>query len=166
MLEQEIASLMKHVLISAGSPAPYYDEAPEDFIVPAVYFPQPEITSEGDTLLTYALLYTWSVKFFHSDALGAQALGLAVLTTLQETKNVVPLISENGDYTGCGFRLKDPRLKVIETSPGVAQLTLTWASPRPYINARSQKMMAYDLTMYSRDAYESAIRQIGGGNGG
>lgn len=166
MLEQEIASLIKHVLANAGNPAPYYDEVPEGFIVPAAYFPQPEITSDGDTLLTYALSYTWFVKLFHSDGPSAYALGLSVLTALQDAKNIVPLIGLNGAYTGRGFRLKDPSLKRLDGSPGVAQLTLSWNSPRPYRDAKAQKMMTYDLNMYSRDAYESAVRQIGGNDGG
>lgn len=165
MLEQEIASLIKHMLVKSGSPSPYYDEVPEDFIVPAAYFPPPEITSAGDTLLTYALRYTWLVKFFHVDTPSAYALGLSVLTALQAAKNIVPLIDVDGRYTGHGFRLKDPTLKRIDGAAGVAQLTLTWDSPRPYNNEPSQKMMVYDLAMYSRDAYETAVRQIGGNNG-
>lgn len=166
MLEQEIASLIKHVLLNAGNPSPYYDEVPEGFIVPAAYFPPPEIESEGDTLSTYALNYTWFIKFFHSDTPSAFALGLSVLTALQSAKNVVPLIAPDGSYTGRGFRLKDPKLKRLDSTAGVAQLTLSWDSPRPYNDTPATKMQSFDLNMYSRDAYDEAVRQIGGNNGG
>lgn len=166
MLEQEIASLMKYVLLHGGNPLPYYDEVSEDFLVPAAYFPPPEVDSKGDTLLTYALGYTWPVKFFHADTPSAYALGLSVLTALQGGKNVVPLIDESGAYTGRGFRLKDPSLKRIDGAAGAVQLTLSWDSPRPYRGRGAQKMMAYDLNMYSRDAYEAAVRRIGGNNAG
>jgi len=161
-LEQEIASLIRYSLEKSGNPAPYYDEVPRDFFVPAAYFPQPEITSRGDTLLTYALEYIWFIKFFHKSTPDAYALGLSVLAALQENKNVVPLINSDGEYTGRGFRLKDPSLKRIDGATGAAQLTLSWDSPRPYNDASSQKMMVYDLNMYSRAAYEAATRQIGG----
>ena len=65
MLEQEIASAIKFILESAGRPTPYYHNVPQGFLVPAVYFPPPEIISAGDTLLTYSLEYSWYVKFFH-----------------------------------------------------------------------------------------------------
>lgn len=164
-LEQEIASLIKYVLEKAGKPSPYYDEVPQDFLVPAAYFPPPEIESRGDTLSTYALGYAWFIKLFHTDTPSAYALGLSVITALQGGRNTVPLINPCGNKTGRGFRLKDPALKKIDGAPGAVQLTLMWDSPRPYDDAPSQKMMTYDLTMYSRDAYETAIRQIGENNG-
>jgi len=161
-LEQEIASTIKYTLIQAGNPSPYYDETPKDFLVPAAYFPPPEISSRGDTLLTYAISYVWFIKFFHSDTPSAYALGLSVLTALQSGRNVIPLINVDGNYTGRGFRLKDPSLKRIDGASGAAQLTLSWDSPRPYHDEPTQKMMVYDLNIYSRAAFEAATRQIGG----
>lgn len=162
MLEQEIASLIKFTLEKSGNPSPYYYEAPEGFLVPAAYFPPPEITSQGDTLSTYALNYSWFIKFFHSETLLAYGLGFDVLTALQGGRNLVPLIDQNGNYTGEGFRTKNPSLRKVDGSPGVAQLELSWSSPRPYDEQDAQKMMEFDLNIYSRDAYEAAAQQIGG----
>lgn len=55
MLEQDLASIMRFLTIHSGNPAPYYKNVPEQFCVPAVYFPRPEIGSSGDTFSTYAL---------------------------------------------------------------------------------------------------------------
>lgn len=55
MLEQDLASIMRFLTEKSGSPAPYYNNVPEQFRIPAVYFPRPEIGSSGDTLNTYAL---------------------------------------------------------------------------------------------------------------
>lgn len=57
MLEQELASIMKYTLDAAGTPTPYYYRVPQHFMVPAVYFPLPEIVSGGETFLTYNLDY-------------------------------------------------------------------------------------------------------------
>lgn len=157
MLEQEIASAIRFILDSTGRPTPYYYSVPQGFLVPAVYFPQPEIISAGDTLLTYSLEYSWYVKFFHKDTRKAQALAFAALTALQARKNVVPLIDETGKPTGRGFRMLDPALRPLENA---AQLTLVWKSPRPYTVDPSQKMMVYDLNMTAKDAFEGAVSQI------
>lgn len=157
MLEREIASAIKFLLTSAGDPSPYYYEVPQDFLVPAAYFPSPELVSKGDTLLTYALDYTWYVKFFSKDTQSAYALGLAALTALQRKKNVVPLIDDDGQPTGRGFRMKDPSLKPLDCA---AQLTLTWSSPRPYDAEEYSRMMSYDANLYTKSAYEGAVSQI------
>lgn len=157
MLEQEIASAIKFILESAGGATPYYYSVPQGFLVPAVYFPPPEIISAGDTLLTYSLTYSWYVKFFHKDTQKAQTLALATLTALQSRKNIVPLIDENGKATGRGFRMMDPLLKPLENA---VQLTLMWKSPRPYNAGSSQKMMVYDLNMTAKNAFDSAVSQI------
>jgi len=125
-----------------------------------VYFPQPEIDSNGYTLNTYSLTYSWFIKFFHKDTQSAQALGLAALKALQQMKNVIPLIDETGVYTGRGFRLKDPTLRPLDCA---AQLTLSWESPRPYYEPEYEKMMVYDLNTFSKSAFEGAVSQISEG---
>jgi hypothetical protein len=157
MLEQEIASAIKFILESADNPAPYYYEVPQDFLVPAVYFPPPEILSRGDTLATYALEYSWYVKFFHKDAQSAHALGMAALTALQYKKNIVALIDTAGELTGRGFRMNDPALKIIDD--GAVQLALSWDSRRPYYREPVQKMMKFHAN-YVIKSYETAIKQI------
>lgn len=160
MLEQEIASIIKYVLNKAGSPSPYYDEVPEGFLVPAVYFPTPEISSKGDTLSTYALSYVWFIKLFHKDTPSAHMLGVNVLTALQSGHCRIPLITNDGTETARAFRLKDPSMKAIDGANGVVQLTLTWDSPRPYVSPEAQKMMVYDLDMYTRGAFDEAVRGL------
>lgn len=76
MLEQDLASIMSFLTIHSGNPAPYYKNVPEQFRVPAVYFPRPEIGSSGDTFSTYALDFSLFVKFFHKTKEEAYELGL------------------------------------------------------------------------------------------
>ena len=50
MLEQDLASIMRFLTEKSGSPAPYYNNVPEQFRIPAVYFPRPEIGSSAEHL--------------------------------------------------------------------------------------------------------------------
>lgn len=141
MLEQELASIIKFTLDSAGNPYPYYWNVKENFNVPAAYFPTPEIDTGGETFLTYKMDYVWYIKFFHHTSQEAYALGLAVLTALKGKRNLVPLITQTGEAAGTGIRLNDPKLKVLDD--GAAQLTLNWTSRRPYDTAAVQKMQSF-----------------------
>ena len=130
---------------------------PQDFVVPAVYFPVPDIFSGGDTLRSYNLNYNWHIKFFHRDTQSAHELAFAALTELQGRKNLVPLIDEAGELTGRGFRTHDPEIKKIDD--GAVQLTVVWDSPRPYYREPTQKMMRFYVN-YVKKQYDKAIIQI------
>ena len=80
-LEQEVASIMAFAHSSAGKPAPYYYEVPEQFKTPSIYFPEPEINTRGETFLTYASEYAWYINIFGATSAEAHTLGLRVLTS-------------------------------------------------------------------------------------
>ena len=160
MLDREIASAMRYLIDVTDNPNPYYYTIPEQFLTPAIYFPQPEITTRGDTLNTYALEFSWFIKFFDKDTQSAHLLAFAALTALQYKMCVVPLIDEAGELTGRGFRMKDPSLRTVDD--GAVQLSLSWDSPRPYFDPPKQKAMVYHLNLWVKDSYESAATQIGG----
>lgn len=151
MLDQEIASIIRFTHREAGSPSPYYEEIPEGFLLPAVYYPTPEARTRGDTLQTYAMEYTWFIKFFHLDMPRAYELAFTALTALQASRCLIPLITLDGAPTGRSLRIKDPALHAIGDRPGAAQLTLTWNSPRPYTADLTQKMMRYTASLGIRE---------------
>lgn len=130
MLEQEIASIIKFTLDNAGNPAPYYNEVKENFAVPSIYFPSPEIDTDGETFSTYRLGYSWFVKVFHKTTEDAYAMALKVLLALKGARNCVPIIGTDGTPTGEYLRLKDPAIKKLDS--GVYQLKIEWDSRRPY----------------------------------
>lgn len=129
-LEQEVASIMAFALRSAGNPSPYYYDVPEQFKFPAMYFPQPEIVTRGETFRTYASEYAWYINIMCETTEEAHEIGLGVLTKIKQARNLVPIIDGDGSATGTKLRLKDPALKKIDT--GVVQLTIEWTSRRPY----------------------------------
>lgn len=158
MLDQELASAMKFIIETAGTLKPYYYEVPQDFEYPAVFFPQPDIVSFGDTLKTYALSYNWYIKFFHKDTQSAQAVCFKVLEALQYRRRNVPLIASDGSLTGKTFKLNDPTTRPLDHA---AQLTLSWDSPRPYHMEHFPKVEHFDLTLITKNAFNNALTLIG-----
>ena len=164
MLEQEMASIIKFVLDKAGSPAPYYWNVPQNFSVPAAYFPTPEIGTGGETFLTYYMDYVWFIKFFHKTGQGAYSLGHAVTTAIKAARNLIPLIAEDGsEVAGNWVRINDPQIKALDD--GAAQLTVSWRSRRPYKDtiedAASSQRFNIDMIIKSgkeiSDAYAEAL---------
>ena len=79
-LEQEIASVIRFILDSVPGITPYYWDIPEGFVVPSVFFPQPELTPLGDTFASYVVEYDWYIQFFAStdeDAYASAAAAFA-----------------------------------------------------------------------------------------
>lgn len=146
MLEQEIASIIKFTLDTAGNPAPYYSEVKEDFVVPSCYFPSPEIDTDGETFCTYRLRYSWFIKLFHKTTEDAYAMALKVLLALKGARNCVPLIDTNGQPTGENLRINDPEIKKLDS--GVYQLALNWDSRRPYNDPEPTKSQGYNINYW------------------
>ena len=132
-LEQEVASYIHFVISALGEITPYYWEVPADFMVPSVFFPTPEVETHGDSLNSYEMAYTWFVKLFHKTDGEAQNLALTALTAIKKARNCIPLIDEDGNEAGRGFRVLDPSIKRVER--GAWQLQLRWESPRAYTDA-------------------------------
>ncbi len=139
LLEQEVASVMSFALRYAGKTSPYYWNVPEKFKYPAMFFPQPEITTGGETFQTYAMRYSWYINIFCKTTEEAFGKAMKVLTALKQHRNLVPLLNEDGSQAEGWLRLNDPAAKVVDE--GVAQLTLEWTSRRPYNREEVQKMV-------------------------
>lgn len=146
LLEQEIASIMSFALQHAGNPSPYYYDVPENFQYPAMYFPQPEIETGGETFRTYNMRYVWYINVFCATSEDAFELAWKVLTALKQKRNLVPLLNEDGSVSEESLRLNDPSVNVTEN--GVAQLTLSWTSRRPYDSEEVQKMVVWEADSY------------------
>ena len=136
MLDRQMASIIKFTLERARNPngdkiRPYYNEVPEGFVVPSVYFPPVEVSSAGDTFASFALEYVWFIKFFHVNTPLAQELALSVLSSIRSNRNLISLINDDsGDADGGGFRVRDPMVKKVDL--GVFQMEVSWRSLRPY----------------------------------
>lgn len=148
-LEQEVASVIAAVQRTAGDISYHYWNIPQDFDCPAMYFPQPEIGSDGDTFGTYALEYAWYINVFADTTEEAHEIAFRVLTALKEARNYVPLLNEDGTETGKKLRLKDPGLKRVDT--GVVQLTIEWTSRRSYAGAEPTKVQIPHISISKKE---------------
>ena len=149
VLEQEIASIIKFLLNSTGNPSPYYYEVPQSFAVPAAFFPQADIDTGGETLITYNMDYTIFVKFFSNTTEGAYRLGLMAVTAIRGKRNLIPLITGDGeDIPGQGLRINDPDMKMLDD--GAAQVRISWRSRRPHDDEACPKMAAYNLNSIAK----------------
>lgn len=153
-LEQEIASIIKYLLDATGNPSPYYYSVPQSFVVPAAYFPTPEIDTDGDTLNTYGMDYVMYVKFFAKSTREAYNYGVTALTKTRGRRNLIPLINEMGNDTGKGMRIYDPDLKMLDD--GAAQLTIAWRSRRPYDRREYAEVRSVNLSLQGKQ-YEEKI---------
>jgi len=151
VLEQELASIMKFILDATDSPAPYYHTIPENFLVPSVYFPTPEITSDGETFLTYRLDYVWYISFFHSTTQDAYSMALKALTAIKESRNLIPLISDTGATTGKWLRIRDPELKKV--ADGAYRLVIEFASRRPYRKQSAEYAQSFTVNQSIKPNY-------------
>ena len=166
MLEQEMASIIKFVLDHAKAPAPYYWNVPRNFTVPAAYFPPPEIDTGPDTFLTSSMDFAWYIKLFHKTAQGAYVLGHAVAAAIRAERNLVPLITENGEIVPESWvRVDDPSMKVVDD--GAAQLTIHWKSRRPYNDTLADvtQVQSFNLDLFMKsgktisDAYAETLER-------
>jgi len=149
-LEQEVASVIRYVLDATTGLTPYYWQVKEDFVVPSVYFPEPVFTARGDTFNTYALEYDWFIKFFASTNAEALHHAATALNAICADRLLIPLIDEQGERTGKGLRLKDPKLEKVDEN--AYQLELRWDSHRPYNRQEYEKMLTYGLSFIADDA--------------
>lgn len=141
MLEQEIASIIKFILDSSGNPTPYYYNIPQSFQMPAAYFPRPEITTDGDTLSTYAAEYAMYANFFDRTTEEAYDRALTALEAIKRRRDYIPLIDMDGEKLDKGVRLKKLSLKPIDEC--VAQLSMEFVSRRPYDVPQHDKMQNF-----------------------
>lgn len=158
LLEQEIASAIRFILDAASNPNPYYYSVPEKFTTPAVYFPSLEITTGGETFLTYRMEFAWYITFHHQTTEDAYALAHAALSAIMGRRCLIPLIAKDGQKAGGYLRVDPPSIKKVDT--GVYQLALTFVSRRPY----DAEQAAAVSTGYIMDLYmKSAEAAQGGG---
>lgn len=167
MIEQEMASIIKFILDNANNPSPYYYNVPQNFVVPAVYFPVPEIVTGGETFLTYNMDYSWYIVFFHKTTQGAYVLAHQTLSAIRAAKNLIPIIKSDGNIDDNNWvRVNDPTIKEVDS--GAVQLAVSWRSRRPYNSASEDitQAQSFNVGVYMKsgksisDAYADVLKSF------
>lgn len=124
MLEFEIAAIY-YFIASVVTATPYFEEVPEDFLTPCIFYPTPEPDASLYSTGAFATRFVMYIKFMDHDTLSAYNMAAAVLKAVMEKRNKIPLIDEMGKLTGKHFRVNAPKVKKIEQ--GVYQMELSWS---------------------------------------
>lgn len=118
----------------------YELEVPENFEIPAMYFPPPQTFDGNDTNQTYLKTYNLSVKLFHHDSKQAHSKAEFIADAINSNRNVIPLLNEEGAKTGDYMRISRVETRVADS--GVATINLTWDS-RYYYEKEKAKSLGF-----------------------
>lgn len=124
-MNPEVGSIMKY-FYDLFPVKIYKKEVPEEFAVPSLYFPTPTTFDESDSNMTFAKVYSLSVKLFHEDSIKANDRAEHIADTIRSNKNVIPILNSDGEKTGQFLRLS--RIETRIGDSGVAMIIMGWES--------------------------------------
>lgn len=139
MIEREVASVIRFILDNAGEINPYYNSVPENFLVPAVFFPPPEVNDRADTLYSYGATYLWPITFHASTSEEAYAVALSVFHAIKRARSRVPYIHDDGSLDERGMKLDSASVKPVDEC--VAQLLITFTARKGLTDDEIKKKM-------------------------
>lgn len=122
ILEQSLASAVRYVQehIQKGTKM-YFDEIPEDFYVPSVYFPVPRSSGRKVSLDSYLITIYFEARFMASENWLAEAAAEQVRDSLLLDNCRIDSMNEDGTSTGMIFHVTNVETILIEN--GIARLS-------------------------------------------
>lgn len=123
MLECEVAAIYYFVDGVLGVKS-YFNEVPEDMIIPCVFYPAPAMDPDSFSVSSFATTFTMYAKVMDINNLSAANKASEILQAVCKNRYKIPMVDENGQRTGKNFRIE--RLKSEKVDEGVYQLTITW----------------------------------------
>ena len=157
-LEQELGAIVRFVQENAGHLHKYFLEMPQDFAIPAVYFPIPETAAKKVTLNTMETSLTWYINFFAVDSIQAYNVASRISNQIIFRRCKIPIYNIEGQEENRELSISAPKVKKVER--GIAQLEL---SVKRYtgLAAEGQKSkdVYIDFSSSVLDAYKKVIEQ-------
>lgn len=129
MLEHEIAAIYYFIAETVDA-EPYFQEVPENLIIPCVFYPSPEQSGGVFSSSKYKTDFIMYVKFMAGSTRKAYEMGSSVLQKLMKENRKIPLVNERGVKTGKKFQINNPDLKRIDN--GVYQMKISWVRYSEY----------------------------------
>lgn len=123
MLEHEIAAIY-YLIASVVNATHYFEEIPEDMLIPCVFYPTPEPSGMGYSLSTYVTEFVIYVMFMDSTTMGAYEMASRALQAMMKQKNKIQLVNDQGNVSGKNFRINYPVVKKIDSC--VYQIEISW----------------------------------------
>lgn len=123
-LEQSIASVVRYILDNdvEGSKA-YFDEIPDSYYSPSIYFPVPYVEGQQVTLRSYLNTITFVAWFQARTDWEAEARAAKVGDALMLDRLHIPILNKDGTETGQSIAVDQPQQRKIEE--GIVSLTIT-----------------------------------------
>ena len=134
-LEQSLASAVRFILDNDVSGArPYFEDIPEEFYVPSVYFPVPYIEGSKVTLDSYRNTITFEARIMAATDWDAESRAASLRDLLMLENLHIPIYDVNGQDTGKTLRVLEPYQRRIER--GIVLLSfsiLDYFTPTPIV---------------------------------
>lgn len=137
-MDAYLASLAKLCLTLSGIENFFTGNVPQEFRIPALYFPPPEETPEAWSMGGYAVSYAVYTKVFAATREDALSFADAISRGIMARRRLVPLLAPDGTKTGEAFKTGPPEARIIDE--GVAQVLLSYRLIRPYTEEEAEKI--------------------------
>ena len=122
ILEQSMASAVRYILdFLEDNIAIYFDELPENFYVPSLYFPAPRILCKKATLASYRSTILFQCWFMAKDDWAAQKYAIQIRDQLLHDGCTIPAVKKDGSVDTWHMRITEPEIKGIDR--GIVQLS-------------------------------------------
>lgn len=122
-LEQSVASVVRYILDNdvEGSKA-YFDEIPDSYYSPSIYFPVPYVEGQQVTLRSYLNTITFVAWFQARTDWEAEARAAKVRDALTLSRLRIPILNKDGTETGQKIAVEQPQQRKIEE--GIVSLSI------------------------------------------
>ena len=155
-LEQSTGSVIAYVLGAMKAVEPnitaYYESVPENFMVPSVLFPAPEIEYHEQSLTDFILRYIMFVVVFGKASWQAHQIVEAANMAIHTARDKIPLLDEDGTATTRVVRIREGNVRTLEPDQATTELALTWDAPYRYYRPDVQKMQTFHLGLHYKEA--------------
>lgn len=124
-LEQSLAAVVRFIQDNSEEGTKlYFDEIPENFYVPSVYFQIPYTAGRKATLSSYCTTMTMNIWFMAYLDWEAQAAAASMRDEIMLNNCLLPIMDEAGKATGKELRVAPPATRKI--NEGIVQLSFSF----------------------------------------
>ena len=124
-LEQSLAAVVRFIQDNSEEGTQlYFDEIPENFYVPSVYFQIPYSAGRKATLSSYCTTMTMNIWFMAHLDWDAQVVAASMRDEIMLNDCQVPIVDEDGKATGKALRVTPPTTRKVDE--GIVQLSLSF----------------------------------------
>lgn len=122
-LDQAMASIIRYVQDKAGEGTKfYYEDVPESFYVPSVFFPVPSTTSKIATLSTCRITLSVDIWFMRRNNWDAYKAAMDMQNLILTDGRRIPIVAEDGTFAGKNLLLEEVGTRKIDE--GIVQLSI------------------------------------------